>query len=147
VNHFYERQFTRDDSRIWLERQIERYRRDGHSHWLVTLRGTGEPIGQVGLVLHEVDGVLEPEIGWLLHRPYWGHGYATEAGAASRDAAFDRWGHDHVISLIRPVNLPSQRVAQRLGLTAGRRVHFHGFEHIVFGITASDRRPPAPPAA
>jgi RimJ/RimL family protein N-acetyltransferase len=71
-------------------------------------------------------------VGWLLHRSHWGHGYATEAGAACRDAAFGRWHYPELISLIRPANERSQRVALRLGLTPGESVQFHGFEHIVF---------------
>jgi RimJ/RimL family protein N-acetyltransferase len=135
VNHYYERRFTLAESEDWLSRQILRYRRDGHGLWLVLDRQTGEPLGQVGLCMQDVEGVRQPEIGWLLHRPYWGKGYATEAGTATRDAAFERWGYDHVISLIRPVNVPSQRVALRVGMTEGRRVRFHGFDHIIFGIS------------
>ena len=135
VNHHYERQFTRAESKEWLSRQIDRYRVDGHGLWLVMNRVTGEPLGQVGLCMQDVEGARHPEVGWLLHRPHWGHGYATEAGAAARDAAFERWGYDHVISLIRPANVPSQRVALRIGMTQGRSVNFHRFEHLVFGIT------------
>jgi RimJ/RimL family protein N-acetyltransferase len=32
----------------------------------------------------------EVEIGWMLTPPAWGQGYATEAGSAVRDEAFDR---------------------------------------------------------
>jgi ribosomal-protein-alanine N-acetyltransferase len=134
VNHFYERRFTREESEIWLDRQIERYRRDGTGLWLVVDRQSQQPVGQVGLAMQEVEGERLPEIGWLLHRPFWGQGYATEAGAAVRDAAFKDWGHPLLISLIRPVNHASQRVAMRLGMTDRRRVHFHGFEHCVFEI-------------
>ena len=141
VNHFYERRFTREESEIWLERQIERYRRDGTGLWLVLDRQTKESVGQVGLAMQEVEGERLPEIGWLLHRPYWGHGYATEAGAAVRDTAFAEWSHPLLISLIRPVNDASKRVAIRLGMTDRRRVHFHGFEHCVFEIA---RQPAAP---
>ena len=133
VVRYYERRFSRADARAWLDRQLERYRQDGHGLWLVLARDAGTPLGQVGLMLQEVEGVRMPEIGWLLHRPFWGRGYATESAAATRDAAFTRWGHERVISLIRPVNTPSQRVAQRIGMSPGRRVEFHGFEHIVFG--------------
>jgi ribosomal-protein-alanine N-acetyltransferase len=134
VNFFYERRFTRDESEIWLARQIERYHRDGTGLWLVLDRATRDPVGQVGLAIQTVDGERLPEVGWLLHRPYWGRGYATEAGAAVRDSALNEWGHDRIISLIRPVNLASQRVARRLGMVDRRRVQFHGFEHCVFEI-------------
>jgi RimJ/RimL family protein N-acetyltransferase len=141
VNFFYERRFTREESEIWLERQIERYRRDGTGLWLVLNRTTGDPIGQVGLAMQDVEGSRLPEIGWLLHRPYWGQGYATEAGAAVRDSALNDWGHSRLISLIRPVNLASQRVARRLGMTDRRRVQFHGFEHCVFEIAKGQAQP------
>ena len=137
VNHFYERRFTRAESKEWLSRQLDRYRCDGHGLWLVLDRSTSEPVGQVGLCMQDVEGRRHPEIGWLLHRPYWGKGYATEAGAATRDAAFTRWNYDRVISLIRPVNVASQRVALRIGMTPGRLVHFHGYEHFVFGMDKS----------
>ena len=134
VNHYYDRQFSRAESETWLERQLERYRRDGTGLWLAVERATGRPVGQVGLAFQDVEGERHPEIGWLLDRPHWGRGYATEAGAATRDAAFNQWGYDHVISLIRPVNLASQRVALRIGMTEGRRVQFHGYEHCVFEV-------------
>jgi RimJ/RimL family protein N-acetyltransferase len=142
VNHFYERRFTRAESETWLERQLERYRRDGKGLWLVVERATGNPVGQVGLAFQEVEGERHPEIGWLLDRAYWGQGYATEAGAATRDAAFTEWGYDHVISLIRPVNVNSQRVARRLGMSESRRVQFHGYEHCVFELANPDRAKP-----
>jgi RimJ/RimL family protein N-acetyltransferase len=137
VNRFYERRFTREESEIWLDRQIERYRRDGTGLWLVVDRESRQPLGQVGLAMQDVEGERLPEMGWLLDRAHWGRGYATEAGAAVRDAAFNEWGHRLLISLIRPVNLASQRVAHRLGMTERRHVQFHGFEHCVFEIAKS----------
>ncbi len=139
VARHYERVFTRADAQAWLDRQLHRYANDGHGLWLALERDTGRPVGQIGLAMQEVEGVRRPEIGWLLDRPFWGKGYATEAGAASRDAAFERWGYPQVISLIRPENEPSRRVAERLGMRAGPRVAFHGFEHIMFAADAPER--------
>lgn len=136
VSRFYERSFDRVASREWLDRQLARYHADGHGLWLVAERASGEPVGQVGLMMQEVEGVREPEVGWLLHRPFWGRGFATEAAAATRDAAFGRFGYRSVISLIRPENLASQRVARRIGMRPGREVQFHGFATIVFAVRA-----------
>ena len=47
VNHFYERRFSRAESETWLERQLERYRRDGKGLWLAVERETGNP-GRTG---------------------------------------------------------------------------------------------------
>ena len=133
VSRYYERTFTRDDAAAWLARQQERYARDGHGLWLAIERVTGSPIGQVGLVLQDVEGRRRPEIGWLLDRPFWGRGYATEAAAATRDAALGRWRYPEVISLIRAVNVRSCRVAERIGMHADTPVQFHGYEHLVYG--------------
>jgi [ribosomal protein S5]-alanine N-acetyltransferase len=138
VTLYYERVFDETAAQDWLDRQLARYRRDGHGLWLVRERHTGVPVGQVGLAMQEVEGDRRPEIGWLLAREFWGRGYATEAGAAARDAAFSRWSYPEVISLIRPENLPSRRVAGRLGMTPGPEVQFHGFRHIVYESRASD---------
>ncbi|HTM02203.1 MAG TPA: GNAT family N-acetyltransferase [Vicinamibacterales bacterium] len=136
VSHHYDRRFSREASEQWLNRQLERYATDGHGMWLAMDKATGAPVGQVGLVIQTVENRRRPEIGWLLDRPQWGKGYATEAGAAVRDAAFSRWKYPEVISLIRPANLPSQRVAERIGLKPGPRVWFNGSEHIVFQQSA-----------
>ncbi len=142
VTLYYERPLHRAEAQAWLDRQHRRYRRDGHGLWLVSERETGEPVGQVGLLMQEVEGRREPEIGYLLHRPYWGRGYATEAAIATRDAACSRWGYDHVIALIRPENRPSRRVAERIGMRPGRRVRHAGFEHIVYGMQLPASEPP-----
>lgn len=140
VTRFYGRRFSRADATVWLNQQLERYRVDGHGLWLVLDREAGTPLGQVGLMLQDVEGEELPEVGWLLHRPFWGSGYATEAAAATRDAAFDRWHYKAVVSLIRPENTRSQKVAQRIGMASGRVVQFQGFDHLVFQVMASSGR-------
>lgn len=134
VMRFYPKQLSRQESQEWLERQIKRYADHGHGLWLVLDRATGEPIGQVGLAMQPVDSVLEPEIGYLLHHPYWHQGFATEAAAAVRDYAFATLGKPYVICLIRPINLPSQQVALRIGMRPSRNTTFKNYEHIVFRV-------------
>ena len=136
VSHHYDRRFSREAADEWLHRQLERYAMDGHGLWLAMDKASRTPVGQVGLILQTVQGQKRPEIGWLLDRKQWGKGYATEAGAAVRDAAFTRWKYPEVISLIRPANTSSQRVAERLGLIAGPTVWFNGSEHVVYRLEA-----------
>jgi RimJ/RimL family protein N-acetyltransferase len=121
-----------------LQRQLDRYRDDGQGLWLATDRQTETPIGQVGLSRQEVDGVSELEIGYLVHRPYWRQGFAAEAAAAVRDYLRDVLGEQRVISLIRPMNVPSQRVALKLGLKPQNLVMFRDFEHLAYSISRPD---------
>jgi RimJ/RimL family protein N-acetyltransferase len=137
VMRFYPKVYSRDEARSWIERQLSRYTRDGHGLWLAEDRATGEPVGQVGLMTQLVHGVDEPEVGYLIHRPFWRRGLASEAALAVRAWAFDVRGYPRVISLIRPENLPSQGVARKLGMTPEARTQFFEMEHIVFSV----RRP------
>jgi [ribosomal protein S5]-alanine N-acetyltransferase len=135
VMRHYPKCYSREEASVWLEHMIKRYAEDGHALWLVSSGGTGEPIGQIGLLKQQVDGVSEPEIGYLVHHLYWRQGYAAEAAAAVRDFAFGELRKTRVISLIRPVNLPSQRVALRIGLKPEKLTTFKGHESIVFSLS------------
>lgn len=134
VMRFYPKPLTREEAREWLERQWSRYAEYGHGGWLALDRANGESVGQISLVMQEVDGVMEPEIGYILHRPFWRRGLATEGALAVKRHAFEERGYDHVISLVRPVNIPSQGVARKLGMTPVREAMFRGYNHFVFTV-------------
>lgn len=42
---FYPHPFSRDETRTWLERNRARFERDGLGLWAITLRDTGEVVG------------------------------------------------------------------------------------------------------
>jgi RimJ/RimL family protein N-acetyltransferase len=134
VMRFYPKCYTRDEAEAWVRRRLDQYARHGHSLWLALDRATGEPRGQVGLIPQTIDDVVETEIGYLIHRPFWRQGLATEAATACRDYAFTVLNRQRVISLIRPENEPSQGVARKVGLSPGPRRMQGGFEHIVFSL-------------
>lgn len=136
VMRFYPKLYSREEAAQWIERQLGRYARDGHGLWLAEDLETGEPRGQVGLMVQDVDGVEEPEIGYLIHHPYWRQGLATEAAMGVRDWAFGALGLTRVISLIRPVNLPSRGVARHIGMAPEKTTICWDLEHIVFSMRA-----------
>jgi RimJ/RimL family protein N-acetyltransferase len=109
--------FTRRETEEWVESTLRNYAQDGFGLWAVTLKGSDEAIGDCGMVRHEVDGVQETGIGWHMLREHWGHGYATEAAAASRDYAFDTLQVHRLVATIHPDNLASRRVAEKIGMT------------------------------
>jgi len=137
VMRYYPKPLTRAEAAGWIERQRARYARDGHGLWLVSDQATGHPVGQVGLLRQDLAAGADWEVGYLLHSAHWHQGYATEAALAVRDYAFRALAPPRVISLIRPENAPSQRVARRLGMEPTERVQFARFDHIVFAVAGA----------
>jgi ribosomal-protein-alanine N-acetyltransferase len=138
VMRFYPQVFDRGGAQDWLDRAMARQERDGHSFWLVADKRTGEPIGQAGLINQEVDGTVEAEIGYMLARHQWRNGYAREDAVAVREYAFNQLDKQRVISLIRPVNIPSQRVALSYGAKPEKLVRWRDYEHLVFALAKSE---------
>ena len=58
----------------------------------------------------------EQGFGWRLARRSWHQGYATEAALAALDVAFNGVGLPRVWSITAVLNVPSERVMQRLGM-------------------------------
>jgi RimJ/RimL family protein N-acetyltransferase len=116
VMRYYPRPKTRSEARDWIARNRQRYRAHGFGLWIMNRRDTGEFVGDCGLTFQHVDGVDELEVGYHVRTAFQGNGYATEAAAASRDFARDVLGAHRLIAIISPRNLPSQRVATKIGL-------------------------------
>ena len=118
----------------WIARNRRRYAQNGHGLWAMLLKSTGELIGDCGVTVQLADGAEELEIGYHLRRDQWGQGYATEAARACRDWAFANSSAGHVISLIRPENMPSRRVAERNGMTLWKEVVHGDLPHYAYRI-------------
>src|SRR5262249_13511314 len=129
---YYPAAFNRKEVEEWIERNVERYQRDGHGLWAMLLRSTGELIGDCGCTLQEVEGVNHVEVGYHVRRDLWGNGYATEAARACMEYAFTRLGADRVISMIRPENVQSARVAEKNGLVCEKIVFWRGYDHCIY---------------
>ena len=52
----------------------------------------------------------------MIHPDWWGEGYATEAGSALLELAFDRLGLRAVMAACHPENVASARVLAKLGM-------------------------------
>ena len=56
------------------------------------------------------------EIGWRLDKAFWNKGYATEGAKACLDYGFSHLGFEKVYSFTAIVNLPSERIMQKIGM-------------------------------
>ena len=134
----YEHAFSDEEVRDWLERQLERYRRDGFGLWVVERKDTGEFVGQAGLTWQETGRGQEIEIGYLFKRSAWHNGYATEAARGCKRYAFEQLGVNRVVAIIRETNHASQQVARRLGMKPIGKIvkHYYHMDmpHLVFAL-------------
>ncbi|KMK68404.1 GNAT family N-acetyltransferase [Puniceibacterium sp. IMCC21224] len=97
----------------------------GYSWWSLFLHRSNEVIGAacVQNLANQPDAPLE--IGWRLRPEFRGQGYATEAGRAAVNFAFDTLGARYLMAVAHPENLASHRVMQRLGMTClGIQTHY-----------------------
>jgi RimJ/RimL family protein N-acetyltransferase len=80
--------------------------------------------------LHRVNASLPfapaVEIAWRLHPDWWGHGYATEGAVASLQQGFTVGGLPEIVAITTTVNVRSQAVMERIGMT---RVLDGDFDH------------------
>ena len=138
VMRFYPHCYDREKAERWVQGVLDGYDRCGHSFFLVMDRQTRQPRGQVGLLSQNVDGVEESEIGYMIHQHFWRQGFASEAAIATRDYAFEELGKRRLISLIRPINIPSQGVAEKVGMTVEKTTFHKEIEHLVFRLTRGE---------
>ena len=65
-------------------------------------------------------------IGYALASAHWGRGYATEGARAVVRMAYEDLGATHLISLIRPGNKASIRIAEKLGAVRESTIEMSG---------------------
>lgn len=131
---FYPRPFDRAMARAWIDRTRERYEGDGFGLLAVIERATGDVIGDAGPTMQETGHGRHVELGWHIRRDRQGRGFATEAARATRDAAWRLLDVDHLISIVRPENVPSWSVARALGFRPWRGDVRAGMAHVLWRL-------------
>jgi len=114
-----------DESQAHVEWMQRAWSEDGFGAFIVVRKADAATLGHVGLFawdptiwqpgIRSEIGDAEIELGWMLSRHAWGHGYASEAAAAARDWALNELRPARLISLIHPQNERSKSVATKIG--------------------------------
>jgi len=85
----------------------------GYGQWTVLEKTSGAIIGRVGLFNPE--GWPGIELTWVIRRSRWGFGFATEAAREALAWSWNEVQADQIVSVIRPDNQRSIRVAEKIG--------------------------------
>mgnify|MGYP001297432390 CR=1 FL=1 len=110
----------------------------GYGNWGILPKNASEIIGWAGLqFLPELN---ETEVGFLLDKPFWGQGFATEAARISLQFGFEHFDFDHIVALAHPENLASQRVLQKCGMLPLETIHIWGIDLIRHQLDRPERQ-------
>ncbi|SMQ60038.1 Protein N-acetyltransferase, RimJ/RimL family [Altererythrobacter xiamenensis] len=105
--------YSAEDARQFVKLPVDPM----YPRFLITRARDAALIGCIGIDLTEG----EVELGYWIARPYWGQGYATEAGRAVLDVA-RMLGHERIVASHFLDNPASGRVLAKLGFEATGRV-------------------------
>jgi RimJ/RimL family protein N-acetyltransferase len=121
-----------DETRVQVGRFRLAWAADGYSPWVACDRESGRLIGRIGLFRHHDWPLADrpvPEVGWVLHRDFWGRGLATEGGRASVDAWREHLPDEPLLySFTTADNRRSRAVMARLGFAERGATFWHGYE-------------------
>lgn len=107
--------------------QLKHWEDRGYGWWAVVPQGQDRLIGWCGLqYLPDTD---ETEVAFLLDKPYWGQGLATEAGLTSLHFGFEQLGMQNpIVAIVHLENKASQRVIEKLGMARTRQAEYFGID-------------------
>jgi RimJ/RimL family protein N-acetyltransferase len=103
----------------FLERIDAFFEQSNYGLYAVEIKTTGEFIGYTGFAKPSFNSFFTPcvEIGWRIAKEFWGMGYASEAGKGCLDYGFKKLGFDRVVSFTSLLNVKSENVMKRIGMT------------------------------
>ena len=117
---------TREQVEKVIADQLAHWEKHQCGWWAVLLRENGKLIGWCGLqFLPEFD---EIEVAYLVGKPYWGKGLATEAARAAVQFGFQSLGLERIVALASVENGASQRVIQKLGMSLVEQLNIWGMD-------------------
>ena len=132
---------TKETVRDATESAIKHYEDHGFSMCMLYEKASGNFIGQAGLIyLAYNDKQPDIEVGYRLHKRYWGRGFATEIAKALISWGFQHLPIDHLIAVINPDNTKSEAVLKKLGMHYVGIIQAYGGEVMKFEILKNEWR-------
>lgn len=128
---FYPHPFSEEEVEKWIQWNIENYKKYKHGLWAVILKEGGVFIGDCGITIQSIDDETVPEIGFHIIKKYCNRGFASEAALACKEYAFKVLQYPKVFSYTTIRNIPSQKVAEKIGMRLYKYFQKNGERQIV----------------
>jgi RimJ/RimL family protein N-acetyltransferase len=103
----------------FIERMQYQFKEKGFCYFAVDDLSNDTFIGFIGLSEQNYPSDFTPciDIGWRLSQDAWGKGLATEGAKRCLDFAFNDLGLKNIKAICPAINIPSERVMQKIGMT------------------------------
>lgn len=139
VMYAWEHAFSNQEVIDWINENIMRYDRDGYSYWAVTEKSSGQLVGVCGIIAESADNENYVGIGYIFNKAFWHQGLAFESANACKSYAICTLKISELTAQIRPENLSSRNLAEKLGMSVIK--HFNRFSrgkhvpHLLYGCS------------
>ena len=105
---------TKEETAQFLTRVSNEWKKESPSFYEFAICVDAQHIGAISIALNEER--TEGELGWILHKQFWGKGYATEAAMAIKQFAMDKLKVKKLTANCDDRNRDSFQLMERIGL-------------------------------
>ena len=125
---------SREETEIALISIIKSWELHGFGRWAVVSKESGKLIGCAGFRAYEDIA----EFFYLIDDPHWGKGLATEIALACLDFGFNVRHFKKIIAFIRPQNIASLKVMEKIGVRFIQETTIFGVSVLQYEILRED---------
>ncbi len=131
VMEFFPATQSREQTALFIERMQTEFAEKGFCYFAVDTLDNQKLIGFIGIHEQTFEADFTPciDIGWRLRRSAWHKGYATEGAKRVLEYAFHDLQLEKIYSLTPVINLPSENVMKKIGMTRLRTFDFPLFKN------------------
>ena len=132
--------YRQDDlasARKWIAANASLLERARLGKWAIWDRRVDTLLGMGGLTPWNLEDEYLVDITYRLRQSAWGKGYGTESAIALVEHGFKTLGLTEITATITPDNLPSKKVAARLGMKFDRRILLKGVQTDLYRLQRS----------
>ncbi|MGA7304299.1 MAG: GNAT family N-acetyltransferase [Rhodothermales bacterium] len=122
------------ETREYLRRNLDHWDEHGFGLWMLSLRADDSFVGRASLRHLHIADKDEIAMGYALLPEFWGMGLATEIATAIADLALTQLGLDSVVAGVRPDNLASRRVLEKIGTRFERDTSYKEAPHMLYRL-------------
>lgn len=122
-----------EQTRAVINAFTENWQKHHFGVWAVVCKRNQQLIGHCGFKF--LENTSEVQIGYLLLKPYWGMGLATEAAWAALKYGFEVAQLDRVVAIAKPENIASRRVMEKIGMNYEKEAYYYENDVVYYSIT------------